>query len=174
MNLDVPSLWVKAYTFDKSRFVWKSYKHSFREDPIKALPSVDFVQGFCSHFSFPVEDLSTSLLTLRIQWYLLSLDNQWTLLSEMPWDQGENLGWTRLIRTVLFFPFLVHRIFSFSSQFSVQDKWAKYNYRRLSFLSSLAWYLLCVHSLLIFPAFRLKEKPNLSWRIGGRRKMYVP
>lgn len=125
MNLDVPSLWVKAYTFDKSRFVWKSYKHSFREDPIKALPSVDFVQGFCSHFSFPVEDLSTSLLTLRIQWYLLSLDNQWTLLSEMPWDQGENLGWTRLIRTVLFFPFLVHRIFSFSSQFSVQDKLGK-------------------------------------------------
>lgn len=55
----------------------------------------------------------------------------------------------------------------------MQDKWAKYNYRRLNFLSSLAWYLLCIRSLL-FPVFRLKEKMSLSWRTNGRRKICSP
>lgn len=59
---------------------------------------------------------------------------------------------------MLFFPFPVHGIFSFSSQFTVQDKWAKRNHKRLNFLSSLACYLLCVHSLSIFPDLGLKEK----------------
>lgn len=65
----------------------------------------------------------------------------------MPGDQGKNFGWSRLIRTLLFFPFLLHGIFSFSSQFTGQDKWAKHYYRRLSF-SLLSPDICCVYLLL--------------------------